>query len=503
MKLVTRRPLVLTQADLQAIWEAAIRVVRRVPLRCQGTAEFYDYLTDFGCTVEGELVRFPEAVVDKVVARIEAHRDQARSARGLAPGTWTQQVAGVDQSGEGLAPADAEIPSRLHCHASGQGLHCCDLETDRLRPATVQDLADFSRVVDAIPDLGRQHPTFIPTDVPVTCADLVAFGTIALHSSRPYRVSVYNADHLERFYEIDVLARGGDEEAVRRSQTFACKMWFNSPFMISRENVEVAMTARRLWGRPLDIGIMPVAGSSTPVTMAGCLVHQTAETIVCNTISLAVDERLTGYLGGALATDMKTGVFTQSGPDVDLLQLASAQMAEYVFGGRGTVSRGPTTTATVPGAQSMMEKSIATLFAILGGTRSFGSLAVLATADVGSVVQLMLDVEMMRYFQRLLDGVEVDAERLAEEVICEVTPHGARFLEHEHTLKYYREELFSPELADRRVALAWAADPVTMVDRARAKARRLTAEAPNCCPLSDADQRRIRTILDEACRAAG
>lgn len=501
MKMITRRPAVLTQKDMQKIYDAAIRVVRKVPLRCQATDEFYGYLRDFGCEIAGDEVRFPDSVVDKVVARIEEHKRQNLAAADRQK-TARQSVASVDWAGEGIDPADAEVPSKLSYSASGQGLYCCDVETDQVRLATRKDLADLSRVVDAIPGLDRAHPTFIPQDVPRQTAELHAFATIILNSSRPHRVSVYTEKHIERFFEIEVIARGGDAEAVKKNPAFACKLWFNSPFMITEENVRIAMKARRLFGQPIQISIMPIAGSATPVTMAGCMVHQTAESIVCNILTLAVDKVLTGYRCGALATDMKTGTHTQSGPDVDLLQLASAQMAEFCFGGRASVSRGPTTTASTPGAQSMMEKSIATTFAILCGTRSFGSLAVLATADVGSIVQLMLDVEMMQYFQRLLDGVEVDEDRLAEQVICEVSPTGARFMEHEHTYKYFRQELFTPELADRRVPGAWIEDPVTMLDRARAKAKRLIETAPNRCPLSDADRKAIEKIVAEADREA-
>ncbi|NUP99814.1 MAG: trimethylamine methyltransferase family protein [Armatimonadetes bacterium] len=478
MTLRTRRPAILSQVDQRRILEAAVRVVKRVPLRCQGTPEFLDHLTAAGYQVDGELITFPGHLVDELVDRMAAHKAAAN------------------------AHPPAELPSRLEYSTSGQGLYCCDLETDLLRLATVQDLADLSRVVEAIPGLGRAHPTFIPQDVPKANGDLHAFATIILNSSRPYRVSVYSPQQVERFFEVEVIARGGDREAVRRRPTFACKLWFNSPFMITRDNVEVAMKARALFGQPLEISIMPVAGSSTPVTMAGCLVHQTAESMVCNLLTLAVDNRLSGYRCGALATDMRSGVFTQSGPDVDLLQLASAEMSEYCFGGQVTVSRGPTTTAKVPGAQSMMEKSLATLLAVLSGTRSFGSLAVLAVADVGSLVQLMLDIELMEYLQRLLDGLAVDEERLAEEVIATVSPTGARFMEHEHTLRHFRAELFSPQLADRRVAGAWIGDPLEMVERARSRARELVRTAPNRCPLSEADRRAIAQIVAEADREA-
>jgi len=503
MKLITYRPEVLTYRDMQKIYDAAIRVVRRVPLTCHATDEFYGYLRAFGCEIGGDQITFPAVVVDEVVARIGEQRAANQAAHREPRQDQQEVVAGVDYGGQAMAPV-TEAPSTLSYSASGQGFYCCDAAADRVRLATRQDLADLSRVVDAIPDLGRAHPTYIPQDVPRATAELHAFATIALNSSQPYPVSVYTADFIEQFFDIEVIARGGDAESVRKKRTFFCKLWFNTPFMITEENVRIAMKARELFEQPIQMGLMPVAGSATPVTIAGCMVHQTAESIVCNIISLAVDGELTGYLSGALSTDMRTGASTQSGPEVDLLQLASAQMAEFCFGGRATVARGPTTMAKRPGVQSMMEKSISTLFAILSGTRSFGSLATLGTADIGSIVQLMLDVEMMQYFQRLLDGVEVDEERLAEEVICEVAPNGARFMEHEHTLKYFKEELFSPDLADRQVAAAWFEDsPEGMLDRARSKATELIATAPNRCPLADADRREIQRILDAADRQAG
>lgn len=500
MRLITHRPDVLAPQDMQRILDAAIRVVRRVPLRCQGTDEFNDHLTAFGCHVDGDAITFPDVVVDRVVDRIQAQRDQNLASRARPVRLGAERISGVDQDGQALVPT-ADMSSVLSYAASGQGLHCCDVETDRIRLATCQDLADLSRVVDAMPNLERSHPTFIPQDVPRATGELHAFATIILNSSQPYRVSVYSERLIEHFFEIEVIARQGDVEAVRRSPSFACKMWFNTPFMLTQENVRIAMKARELFGQPIQPGLMPVAGSATPATIAGCMVHQTAETIVFNILTLAVDDRLAGYLSGALSTDMRTGSATQSGPDVDLLQLASTQMAEFCFGGTATVGRGPTTMAKRPGTQAMMEKSIATLFAIMCGTRSFGSLATLGMADIGSLVQLMLDVEMMEYFQRLLDGVEIDEERLAEEVICEVSPTGARFMEHPHTLKYFKDELFSPALADRQVAAAWFdGQQQGMLDRARAKAQRLVASAENRCPLSAAAQSEIRQILAAADR---
>jgi hypothetical protein len=46
--------------------------------------------------------------------------------------------------------------------------------------------------------------------------------------------------------------------------------------------------------------------------------------------------------------------------------------------------------------------------------------------------------------------------------------------------------------------MAWAQDPRTMLDNARAKARRIAAEAENQCPLSDEEKRQVAAIVAEA-----
>ncbi|MGD8238289.1 MAG: trimethylamine methyltransferase family protein [Armatimonadota bacterium] len=475
MKLLCRPPLVLSDAELEQIRRAAIRVFRRVPLRAQGTDEFDQALRDFGCEIDAEQVRFPAAVVDTVLERIEA----ARAGRG-----------------DGGEPGFGD---QLHYAASGQALYCCDVETGKLRAATTRDLADFSRVVGTYPDLDRAHPTFIPQDVPTGTRDVHAFATIILNSSRPYRVSVYSERTLPYFIELQAVAQGS-VQAVREGPIFAAKCWYNSPFMITNENIRIGMKARELLGQPFTISTMPVAGMATPVTLAGSLVHMTAEIFGCNAITLALDDRLAGYCAGPLTFDMRTGVHSQAGADALLLRLGASQMGAYLFGGHHTAPASPTTQAKVPGVQAMMDKSLNAIWALLGGVRSFGSLGILACADVGSVVQLVLDVEMMTYLQRLLQGITVDDERLAEEVICEVAPSGARFIETEHTARFFREELWMPELLDRRLPMAWAADPVTMLDNATRWAKQLIETAPNRCPLSDEQKREIERIVAAADR---
>jgi len=461
----------LEPAHLQGLLQDAIRVWREVPYRVQGTDEFFSYLTDYGCQVDGELVRFPQRVIDGVLDRI---------------GEEKRQRAG---NGDGFAAPG------MSAYTHGQALHICDLETNALRPATEGDLILWCHAVDALGIPERQHPTFIPTDVVRGAADFHAFATIILHSRQPHRVSVYSARAIPLFIEALRVARGS-QEAVRADPVFAAKCWVNSPFMITRENVEIGMTARRLLGQPIVFGHMPVAGAAGPITVAGSLVQNTAESLALCAMRLAVDDLTSGITGTSTILDMKSGAHRQSGPDLMLHGLAGAQMHAHLFGGRAIDTNLGVAASTVT-PQALHEKSLAASFSVAAGVRKLG-VGSLAFSDVGSPVQLVLDCGLVDYYQHLFRPVHVDDAHVGLDSILETAPRGARYIETEHTARHFREESWLPDLIDHRVPLAWMADPSDLIERGRQQARELYARADNQCPLSAAQQADIHALIREA-----
>lgn len=474
MKLLGQCMQVLSEEEMERIYQAAVRVWGHVPLRAQGNEEFTQALRDFGCRVEEDRIWFPEAVREKVLSRIAAERAR----RGPGRAAW--------------APNDPIQPI-----TNGQAPYCCDVASQTLRPATTNDLATWCHVCDALPCITRVHPTFLPQDVPPAVRDVHTFATILLHSRQPCRTSVYSAEMLPFFVALQAVWEGS-EEAVRRRPIFNVTCYASSPFAISRESLEIAMQARALLGVPIHIYAMPTAGSAAPATLAGTLVQALAEYLCFNTITLALDDRLIGFSPGCTVTDMRSGASIVAGPDYLLLRLASAQLGAYVFGGSYQGGGSLQTTAKVPDVQAVMEKCLDAMWGLWAGVRRFSSVGILATSDAASLTQLVLDLEILNYLQRLVEGIQVDSETLAEEVILQVAPKGAYYLGEEHTARHFRRELWLPSLMDRRTAAAWLENPTEMIESARARAAKLAAEAPNQCPLSEAQQRQVRQIVAEA-----
>ena len=448
--LLKDRPRVLNQAEAQRVCEAAIKVFHGVTATIDGPEEVMQPLADLGCRIDGTSVRFGPRVVDTVLGRIAElkARNDAPQPPSSATGSASEPPT-FDTSTSYASAFDATADTRLAPEASGQGLIWHDPFTDEIRPSTKDDLIAFSHMCDAL-DIGRAHPTILPNDVPPAVRDVWAFGLIALHSRRPWRVSVYSTPAVKYFVEIATIAQGGIEQ-VKRDQVFAAKIWINSPFMISRDTIAYAMEARRLLGWPLELASMPVMGSSTPVTIAGCVAQSLAESFMANTVSLAIDDRLVGLTSSPLAFDMKFGVQNESGPDAMLVRIAMIDAAERVFGGSMPCPAIPSTMAKKPSAQSVFEKFMGMFIGVIGGARRFGAMGRLAAGDVGSPVQLLIDLEMVRALQRFLDGVSVDDDRLAVPLILDIVPQGARYLETEHTADFYRSELWQHELLDRQL----------------------------------------------------
>ncbi len=474
MKLKTRAIEILSEAEMDQIWNAALQVWPKVPLRASGNEEFTQAVSDFGCRIEGNHIWLPEPVREKVLDRIA----KERARRG--------------------PPRPAEIENdRIGRVTNGQAFFCCDLQTDEVRPSTTEDLAQWSRICDTYPDLQRAHPTFIPQDVPIGSCDVHTFATVILNSRQPCRVSVFDADMLPFFIQMQAVCDGG-VEAVREAPVFNVTCYASSPSTISREAIEVAMRAREALGKPLAISAMPVVGSATPVTLAGSLAQSTAECLTMNALTLAVDDRLNGWMESPTVMDMRSGMAMISGPDFALARLAYAQMAAYVFGGTYSGTGSLSTTSPIPGAQAAIEKSLDAMWGFCNGVRSFSSLGILGCSDAASVTQLMIDLEIVSHFERLARGLRVDEDRLATELIAEVAPKGAYFLGEPHTARHFREELWTPELMIRRSTMAWITDPVNMLDNARKMALQVAESAENQCPLDDSQRSQVTEILKEA-----
>lgn len=476
--MTTRRKLILTGEDGTRFFNEGLKLISEIGFRIDGTEDFNEAMTDFGCKISNGKMKIPKTVLDYTVDRIKAYRK------------------------EKVKEPDI-IPKKIDYFMSGQASYWCRPEDNTLRPATNADLAAYHRMLDAM-DVGRTHPGIIPQDVNVKTADLHAFATIAMNSEKPWRVSPFSAEIIPYFHRVMTVVEGNGKTAAEKGcELFFHKLWINSPFIICRETIEGTMLSRKLLGHEVKITIMPVSGASSPVTPAGALVQEVAEVIGANVISLALDDYIVAYCSSTNTFDFTANIHCQPGPESNIRRMLGKDMGYYMFGTPAKGGMPPTTSAATVGVQSMMEKCIDMTTAVMMGDRFFGAGGVLSQSDTVSPVQMVLDIELRDYLQHMINDIDLSDEAMGIQNILDTVPRGADYLASEHTYEYYKKSVWFPELLDRRTAGSYLRNPETMIDRAKKKAINLINNAPNKCTMNKTQIKEIDEILKEADRVIG
>lgn len=111
--------------------------------------------------------------------------------------------------------------------------------------------------------------------------------------------------------------------------------------------------------------------------------------------------------------------------------------------------------------------------------------------------QFVIDNEIARMIKRAVQGIDVDDDTLAVDVIAQVGA-GGDFLMQEHTMRYMRDVQSQPGLIDRRMRNAWLeAGGRNLTEAAHEEALSiLTSYKPE--PLPEDVSKRLRNIVEEA-----
>ena len=226
-----------------------------------------------------------------------------------------------------------------------------------------------------------------------------------------------------------------------------------TPLGFSNEMLE-ALKVFVQWGQPAVIAALAMAGSTSPVTLAGTLALQTAE-LLAGVVYTQLANPGTPVVFGSTSTniDMKSGALAIGGPELSQMVSAHAQLARHY--GIPSRSGGSLTDASFPDAQAGFESMMGLLTTISSEVDFvLHSAGILSSYLAFSYEKFVLDDEMCGMVRRLRRGFEVSDDTLAYDVGAKVGP-GGNYLMEKHTVKRCRKEFWKPQLCDRSGLEAW------------------------------------------------
>ncbi len=473
---------VLSQADMDLIHGSAVEILRDVGVRVDHQ-RMRDLLAGFGCRVEGSVARFPEAITEDIAGKM---RD---------PSNLIDGYVGTLPLKRDRIPDDARVVPI----ATAQATIAHDIETDELRPATQQDLADSCRVVNALPGALTGHPVFVPQDVPEMVRDLYGLKTVAQHYPYSDFVEVYSPEVAPYFLEMGRVICGSDE-ALKEDPPFSSWAFATPPFQFGKHGFDIIFLFKD-FGLKQGYGVggvMPILGASTPLTLSGYLVMQTAEVLACNIMNWVLLGRVPGYGGGPAILDMKRATPSQSAAEAILLDLACFDLQRYYGDPDPMFPYALSADAKFPDVQAGIDKAFSATTAMLAGSRVLSAgMGALCLSGVASLAQLVIDYELCQSLQHVAQGFEVDEDHIGLEMIKRVGI-GGNFLAEDHTLKYMRKTLFFPELSDRRMVGDWQQDRKGMLEHAKDKVRDILKRGDHQDFLSQEQVRELERIARRA-----
>jgi trimethylamine--corrinoid protein Co-methyltransferase len=341
---------------------------------------------------------------------------------------------------------------RVHFGSGGTALNILDLETGEKRPSTLQDVRDVSKLLDKLEHAHFQVIPVYPNDLPVEKVDVNRFFAALQNTSKHVMGGTYTLEGTKNVIRMgEILA--GSAEKLRREPFISLITCVMSPLKIEKTYGDFLLAVAEA-GIPLAIPAEPMAGATSPVTIAGTVTNLCCEAMAGILLAQMVNPG-TPCLFGCVGTgaDFRTMGYVSGSVEEGLINAASAQMAQF-YGLPFYATAGQSDAKCVD-TQAGWEGAITNLLVGMAGANFIhDAVGLLEFCMTASYEKYVIDNEIVGEVMRVLQGIEVNPETLAFEVTRRVGP-GGHFVSDDHTCEYMRTEHFIPSLADRNTREIW------------------------------------------------
>jgi trimethylamine--corrinoid protein Co-methyltransferase len=462
---------ILSREDVQRIHNATLEVIETTGIRFPSQKAF-DIWKAHGATVDWDSmnVKVPRHLIEKAL-------EQAPSAYALAARNPAQDLL-LDGN-------------HVYLGTDGCGVEIIDLYSGERRRSALQDVADITRIADCLPEVAFHWTAVSAQDCSPETRGLHELKAIWQNSTKHVQTeSIYSEQEARAAVEMAATIAGGRDE-LRQRPLLSIMQCTTPPLGHDGGSLDAALVAAEA-GLPVGFMTMTSCASTAPVTLAGNLVVGNAEVIsALALIQLAHPGTPVFYAAAQTAMDLRTGAYTGGGPEDFLFGAATNVLADFydVPLSMGSFATG----AKEPNWQAGIDNSLSTFMACIVMSDMLLGVGLLHGSRIWSYEQMLMDCEIFDLVHKMMNGVSVNPETLALDVINAVGP-GGNFLTQKHTKKHMRE-LWLPKYMDRRPYNVWEAKQDGARDWANEEARRIlkTHQPESLDPQLAAELERIIT----------
>jgi trimethylamine--corrinoid protein Co-methyltransferase len=435
----------LSNDDKHKLYRASLRILGEIGMEVQHEGAL-ELLQRAGCNIgNGRMVRIPETLVEKAIQSApDAIVVCDRNSRPVMDLGGYRAYFGTGS--DLIFSLDGASQERHHC--------------------VLEDVRRAAKVCDALQNIDFIMSFAHPNDIDPAKAYMAAFLAMAENCVKHIVCTADSRKDLSRIWEISKCLRG-DADHLREKPYFIHYAEPISPLKHPFGSLDKLLFCAEK-GIPVIYSPAPIAGSTAPLTIAGHVIQGLSECFCGLVIHQLASPGSPFIMGmGPAVLDMATGQCSYNAPEYYMAYMAMIEMAHHAnlpsWGYAGTSD------AQIPDGQACFEAGLLTFMSAMAGANLNHDVGYLDFGRTGSLEMIVIVDEMIGMIRRMKQGIVVDDETAALDIIREVGP-GGEFLTHEHTFKHLRTTQWRPKLISRLGYEDWEASGKTgLLDRARLK----------------------------------
>ncbi len=420
----------LTQEQIERIHEASLEILQEtgMKVRYEPARELF---ANHGCSVDGERVKFPREVVEKY--------------RKMAPPSFTFHAR--DPKFEKTIPRDSPV-----IVTASSAPDIIDPVTGKERRAESADIARIAHLINELPGYDMFSISTLADDAPKDQFTISRLYPALKYCLKPIRATTTDHKDTMTMMEMAYIVAGGEE--AYKEHPFLTHHYCPT---VSPLTMDVLSTQNVMFfageGLPVYPTIVPNAGLTSPMSMAGTLVQGNAEYLAtCTLMQMVKEGTPTIYATLATVADMRTGAYTSGAIECGMLHMAFAQLARFYHMPCGNYIG--LTNSKLNDAQAGYETGMSSMGGLVSGLDMFnigGLIDALKTFDFAKAV---IDDEVAQMLKRVKRGISFSDDDLAVDLIKEIGPGGS-YIVAKHTINRMKTEAVMTKIADRDARTIW------------------------------------------------
>jgi trimethylamine--corrinoid protein Co-methyltransferase len=422
----------LTQEQVDRVHDASLEILQEAGLKVRyepARALFAKH----GCHVDSEtnIVKLPREIVEKY--------------RQMAPPKFT--FGARDPKFDKTIPDDSPV-----IVTASSAPNIIDPVTGKERRAESDDIARIAHLINELSAYDMFSISTLAEDAPKDQFTVSRLYPALKYCLKPIRTTTTDHKDTLATMEMAYIVAGGKD--AYKEHPFLTHHYCPTVSPLSMDNLSTENVMYFAGeGLPVYPTIVPNAGLTSPMSMAGTLVQGNAEYLATVALMQMVKEGTpTIYATLATVADMRSGAYTSGAIECGMLHMAFAQIARFYHVPCGGYIG--LTNSKLNDAQSGYETGMSGMGGIVSGMDMFnigGLIDALTTFDFAKTV---IDDEVAQMLKRVKRGISFKDDDLAVDLIKQIGPGGS-YIVAKHTISRMKTEAVMTKIADRDARTIW------------------------------------------------